>query len=396
MRILHVVPTYLPATRYGGPIFAVHGLCRALAARGHKVTVFTTNVDGPNESDVPIATPIERDGVQVRYFRSQHLRRLFWAPEMGRALERHAPEYDLLQLHSVFLWPTAKAASVARRLGLPYVITPHGMLRPELIRLKSRLSKTVWLRLVERQNLERAAAIHVTTSGERIDLERLGYRLPRVFVVPFGIDDSAPASTRDPSPAVREATRRRPLVVSVGRVNWKKGLDRLVIAMKHVPGAFLAIAGNDDGGELERLHKLVRAEGLTGRVQFTGPVLGSDKAELFAAGDVFVLPSHSENLGIVVLEALAAGMPVVVTPNVGLASDVQECGAGLVSEGEPERLGRAINRLLQDSRLRSEMGARGRRMVAERFNWDSIARRMEDEILPLVRTACPQTIVDRE
>ena len=87
MRILHVVPAYLPAVRYGGPMFSVHGLCRALAARGHHVEVFTTNIDGPNNSTVPLNDPVLLDGVHVRYFPSNILRRLFWSPPLARALD---------------------------------------------------------------------------------------------------------------------------------------------------------------------------------------------------------------------------------------------------------------------------------------------------------------------
>src|SRR5262249_13257793 len=124
MRILHVVPTYLPATRYGGPIFAVHGLCCALAARGHEVEVFTTNVDGPTDSDVPRDTPVRLGNVQVRYFPSSHLRRLYWSPPLARAISAQINNFEIVHLHSVFLWPTWAAARSARKFKVPYVISP--------------------------------------------------------------------------------------------------------------------------------------------------------------------------------------------------------------------------------------------------------------------------------
>src|SRR5437763_8887724 len=124
MRLLHVVPTYLPATRYGGPIFAVHGLCRALAARGHEVTVFTTNVDGASVSDVPVNEPVMLDGVRVRYFASS-LRRLYFSPGMRDAL-RDLRGFDVVHAHSVFLWPTMAAARAAARQRIPYTISPRG------------------------------------------------------------------------------------------------------------------------------------------------------------------------------------------------------------------------------------------------------------------------------
>src|ERR1700758_2509415 len=149
LRVLHVVPTYFPAIRYGGPIFAVHGLCRALAARGHRIEVFTTNVDGPNDSAVPLGTPVALDSVHVSYFPSTNFRRLYWSPQLGRALKAELPKFTVVHLHSVFLWPTWAAARIARKARIPYVISPRGMLVKEMIERRSRLAKSAWLGLIE-------------------------------------------------------------------------------------------------------------------------------------------------------------------------------------------------------------------------------------------------------
>src|SRR5215211_5244750 len=192
MRILHVVPSYLPAVRYGGPIFAVHGLCQALAARGHEVQIVTTNIDGQVNSRAPIAVSVSLDGVQVRYFSCPILRRLFWAPMMGRTLKREIGTFDAVHVHSVFLWPTWAAARAARNAAVPYVLAPRGMLIRDLIARRSRLAKSAWIRLIERSNVERAAAIHLTSQLEAAELERFGWRLPRLAVIANGIDDPLP------------------------------------------------------------------------------------------------------------------------------------------------------------------------------------------------------------
>ena len=114
MRILHVVPSYLPAVRYGGPIFAVHGLCRALAARGHEVQVFTTNIDGPGVTSTPIATPVDLDDVQIQYFPCPLLRRLYWSPALGRALHREVDKFDI---------DTRGGGSCVRRMQ-PFIACP--------------------------------------------------------------------------------------------------------------------------------------------------------------------------------------------------------------------------------------------------------------------------------
>src|SRR6266566_4584377 len=149
MRILHVVPSYLPAVRYGGPIFSVHGLCRALAARGHHVEVLTTNVDGSKDSAVPLGVPVSLDGVHVSYFPSKFLRRLYWSPPLERAISGKISNFELVHVHSVFLWPTWAAAQSAKKARVPYLVSPRGMLVKSLIERRSRLIKSAWIKLIE-------------------------------------------------------------------------------------------------------------------------------------------------------------------------------------------------------------------------------------------------------
>src|SRR5438132_64845 len=173
MRILHVVPSYLPAVRYGGPIFTVHGLCRALAAKGHELQVFTTNIDGPGITATPIATPVDLDGIQIRYFPCPLVRRLYWAPALGRALHL------------------------------------------ELGKLAS-------------------------------DVEAI--------------------------------TSQQPLVLFLGRLSWKKGLDRLLRAFALTPAGILAVVGTDDENFAPRLAKLAAELRIADRVRILPrTVIGSEK-----------------------------------------------------------------------------------------------------------------------
>jgi glycosyltransferase involved in cell wall biosynthesis len=370
MRILHVVPTYLPAWRHGGPILAVHGLCKALAARGHEVTVFTTNVHGDGTLDVPLERPVAMDGITVRYFPVRPPRRLYFAPRLGRAARAGMGTFDVVHLHSVFLWPTMAAARAAERAGVPYVLSPRGMLVPDLMRTRGRWRKLAWMLAAERRTIERAAALHATSGLEAEEAARLNLPLPPAAVVPNGIDPEPwNGDAKGLSPSVRSVIEGPPFFLFLGRISWKKGLDRLIPAMKAVPGAVLAVAGNDEEGLRPGLEKLAGG----GNVIFLGPVHGSDKAALLHRAAALVLPSRSENFGNVVLEAWAAGRPVVVTPEVGLAETVRETGAGIVA-GD---LGEALREILADPAQREEMGRRGAEAVRERFGWGEVARRME-------------------
>jgi glycosyltransferase involved in cell wall biosynthesis len=378
MRILHVIPAYLPASRYGGPSFAVHGLCRALVARGHHVEVFTTNVDGPNDTAVPLGTPVSLDGVQIRYFPSDVLRRLFWSPLLARVLRADIAGFTIVHLHSVFLWPTWAAARSARNARIPYIISPRGMLVKELIERRNRIVKQAWIKLIEQPNLERAAAIHVTSSLEAYELKRFGWRLPRLVTIPNGLDDIQTYSRDEVSNDVKQITSGRPFILFLGRISWKKGLDRLLKALAPTRLDNLVIVGPDDEKLAPRLAQLARDLKIADRVRLLPrTVLGSDKEYLYQNASTFVLPSYSENFGNSVLEAMQRGVPVVVTPEVGAAEIVSKSGGGIVVSGDPEPLGAAIVRLVADPALSRSMGESGKRHVMVDYSWTHIGGRME-------------------
>jgi glycosyltransferase involved in cell wall biosynthesis len=371
------VPSYLPAVRYGGPIYTVHGLCRALAERGHDVHVFTTNVDGAGVSNVPVDRAVDLDGVSVRYFPAGLGRRLYRSPAMGRALKESCDSFDLLHLHSVFLWPTLAAADAARDCGVPYIVTPRGMLVRELIARKNRLLKSAWIGLFERRTLERAAAVHFTSQVEADEMQRLGLKCRRSAIIPNGVDLADASSPQSAADVAWLRSLPRPFILYLGRVNWKKGLDRLVSAMAAVDCTDLVIAGNDEEDYRRTLEALAHKLGVTKKIKFIGPVSGARKWALLRQARMLLLPSYSENFGMVVLEAMAAGCPVVVTAEVGLAAAVNASGAGLVVEGNPEKLAAAITSLESDDSRRRQMGDAGRKTAAEQFSWASVAGKME-------------------
>lgn len=380
MKILHVVPTYLPAVRYGGTIRSVHGLCVALTALGHEVHVFTTNVDGDGDCKVPLCQSVDVDGVQVWYFPSRILRRLYWSPRMKKALLQAVPGFDVVHLHSAFLWPTWAAARVAEESGIPYIVAPRGMLVRDLIRRKNRFLKLAWIKLIERRTLASASAIHVTADKELEELRHFDFDLSVVWVVPNGVDgpDAYSLKNADDFPGIKQ------FALFLGRINWKKGLDRLIKAWKDVPDATLLIAGNDEDSYQGVLERLAMKTGVAERIRFLGMVQGDSKWRLLRSAGLFILPSHSENFGNSVLEAMFMSCPVVVTPEVGLAEAIAESKAGLVVAGDPTSLGREIRQLLGDANRRQKMGANGRRLASTRYSWRRVAGQMVDKYETIV------------
>jgi glycosyltransferase involved in cell wall biosynthesis len=379
VKLLHVTASYLPAVRYGGLIVSVHALCRALAERGHDVEVFTTSVDGAADSPVAHEKPIDIDGVRVWYFRSTSLRRFYYAPAMAASARSRMREFDVVHTHAMFLWPGWALSRVALREHVPYVVSPRGMLEKSLIEQRSTLAKAALIGFVERPVLQRAAAIHVTSAREADELMRFGFDLPPIHDIPNGTDARAiSVAAASVPPQIRDAAEGSPFALFLGRISWKKGLDRLIAALPHAPGVRVVAAGNDDESYTPKLLALAAAHDVADRIQFIGPVYGDAKSWLLSRASFLILPSYSENFGNVVLEGLAHGRPVLMTPEVGVADIVYESGAGVVADGTPVSFGRALADLAGNDAARQEMGRRGLALIDEQFGWAAVAARMEN------------------
>ena len=340
--------------------------------------VFTTNVDGATDSAVPLGRPVDLEGVKVTYFPSHLLRRLYWSSAMGRALSQKVGGFDAVHLHAVYLWPIWAGARAARAQGVPYVLSPRGMLVPELMRRKSRWVKAAWVALIERANLAGAAAIHATSAVEATHIAGFGWTLPPIVMIPHGVDDPPAPSGEPLSPDVAAAIEGGPPVLALGRISWEKGLDRLIAALPLAPEARLVIAGDDADGHAAFLAGEARRFGVTSRVTMLARhVAGADKEALFGAARVFAMTSLSENFGLAAFEAMRRGVPVLTTADVGVSEIVRAAGAGLVVDPAPAAIAQGLSTLLADAGRSCAMGEAGRAFVVDQYGWPAIARRME-------------------
>jgi glycosyltransferase involved in cell wall biosynthesis len=227
--------------------------------------------------------------------------------------------------------------------------------------------------LFDRRVVENAASVHFTSIREEEDFFHLGLRASSSAVIPNGID-----LLSIPERLLRGREKQKSgYVLYLGRLNWKKGLDRLIAAMKNLSETQLVIAGENEDGYRGTLKKIAGDLNLTDRIRYEDPLYGARKWELISSASVLVLPSISENFGNVVLEAMAVGTPVVVTEGVGTCSLVESSGAGLVCGGSAEELSESIFKILCDSSLASQMGKNGRTVVASRYDWDIVSKLME-------------------
>jgi glycosyltransferase involved in cell wall biosynthesis len=370
LRVLHVVPSFWPAERYGGPIVSVRRLCEALVAQGISVDVATTNADGPGDLEVDTDAWTTVDSLRVRYFRRwPRLGYAFSAP-LYRFLMASVRDYDLVHITSTFSFPALAAGVAARRAGIPYVVSPRGNLQQWALAHR-RWKKAPYWHLLERRNLERAARLHATADLEE---KRIQQVLPRsrTFVAPNGTD----------IPGFAQVSRLPHRLVFLGRIHRVKGFDVLVPALSELtrthPDVETLVAGPDDVGEWARVEARIDASTPRPNVRWIGAVDGEAKWQLLASARALVLPSHTENFGQVVVEALACRTPVVVSRNCPWRL-VEERGAGAWFDNRPEVLAAALRSVLDADVPGYEAMQSAAAGIAAEFTWPHVAETMARE-----------------
>jgi glycosyltransferase involved in cell wall biosynthesis len=376
MKILHVIANLAP--RYGGPSLACWQMARAVARLGHQVSIYTTNQDGPGELAVPVDRPVWRDGVEVRYFPIQTPR--FWGTSLplALALRRKVPASDLVHIHSLYLFHDLVAGHWCRRFKVPYLVRPHGTLDPFIYR-RHRWRKRLMEHLFEHRNIRQAAALHFTTAAEAKLAAPFTFQTPGL-VVPLGLNFEEFAVLPEPGkfrcryPEIGD----KHIILFFGRINFKKGLDLLAQAFGAVArrrqDVHLVIAGPDNEGWGARVRTWLSEQGVLDRTTFTGMLLGPEKLAVLRDASLFVLPSHSENFGLAVIEAMAAGLPVIISDQVNIWQEVQDGDAGRVIPVDSAALAAQILDLLDKPEAARRMGQQGRSLVQQRFQWNEIAR----------------------
>lgn len=378
MKILHIIPTYYPAVRYGGPIKSDHELNKWLVKKGADVTVYTTNLDGDGVLDVPLEKEVIIDGVKVWYFPAT-FRLWKYSFAFHRALAKNAKDFDLIRITSVFLAASTLGTYYSKKFRKPYVISPRGSLMTETLKKKS-FKKNLYLKFIENRNL-RDAIIHFTTEMEKNEYLNLKLSLKKAIIIPNGIDIEE-FNKKVPQGFFRSKFKipdDKKIVLSLGRLSWKKGFNILIPAFAEVvkkeQKAVLVIAGGDDEGYKKEIKKMIADCKLKvgENVIFTGMIGGKDKIAAYQGSDVFVLPSYAENFGNVVLEAMCFGLPVIITKNVGIVPSVEKAGGGLVINKDEHQLAEAILKILNNSDLAKKIGENGKKLVKTEFSWPKIA-----------------------
>ncbi len=378
VRLIHTVGSLRMAT--GGPSRTVTALAREQGRAGAHVELLSRSEISGDGEDILVPP---REWVETTLARASRVRFIgsFFLGRFPDALRDRCETVRLQLIHDHGLWlPSNHAsASVARRLGLPLVVSPRGMLEPWALAHRRWKKRLVW-HLYQRRNLRSAAVLHATAQQEADNFRRLGLSQP-IALIPNGVELDGICGTPGVSRGRQlgsgaDASRRTALFLS--RIHPKKGLLELVEAWSLVrpAGWRMVIAGPDEDGHRAVVEARAAARGLLDQFEFAGPVDGAEKTALYQSADLFVLPTFSENFGVVVAEALSCGVPVITTKGAPWQI-LRTLDCGWWVDTGSDALAAALQEATQtDSGVLREMGERGRRYARTAFSWPEIAQEM--------------------
>jgi glycosyltransferase involved in cell wall biosynthesis len=379
MRVLHVIPSL--AASYGGPAAAMPVMARGLAAAGVEVHVATIDETLPKSQSLD-GLVSDTDGFHRISF-GLSFRPYRVSLPLGAWLARHAGDYDLIHIHGVFTYSSWAACRAAAKAGVPFVVRPLGILNRWGMDNRRPLLKRWFFRLIEKPLFDLAAAIHFTSRDEAEDVARLGIR-SKTVIIPLGIDLADFEHLPSPSLFLKRFPEAEggPRIVFISRVDRKKGIEMLIPAFREIRDqireARLVIVGDGPPELVEELRHLAVEQRVSEAVVWTGFLGGELKLSALASAQVFCLPSHSENFGMALLEAMAAGLPCVATDQVALAVSASREGSVSLIPCAVEAIAPAILKVLSNQEEGAKLGQAARTFARSHHGMDATGTRLRE------------------
>jgi glycosyltransferase involved in cell wall biosynthesis len=377
LKVLQICAAYKPAYIYGGPTMSVSMLSENLVKAGIPIEVYATTANGKEELPVTAGSPVKVDGVTVTYFKRTTKDHSHYSPALFSQLNKEAKSFSLVHIHAWWNLVSIFSCFIALKQGVPVLLSPRGTLSPYSFKNKSIGVKWLIHQFAGKQLLKKCH-VHTTSQRESDAITKLFH--PKSITVLPNFVKLAPQKVypeREAGPLLK--------LLFFSRIEEKKGLDLLLSALPLVTTPYtLTIAGDGDNSYIESLKAIAANLHLEEKINWIG-FQNENKFDLLQEHDLFVLPSHDENFGNVVIESLAVGTPVLISEQVGLVDYVQQNKLGWVCPTNAASISQQINDIAlrqqtELNRIRKEAPG----LIYKDFNDDNLVKRyiaMYDELL---------------
>jgi glycosyltransferase involved in cell wall biosynthesis len=405
VKVLHVIPSI--SERSGGPAQAIGSMCRALIEQGVEVVLATTDHGLVSSSEFQVSSSMSADARDYESTNNEPLTRnlkletrnyrgvptIFFPLQWGESfkyskplavwLDANVKRFDVVHIHAVFNHACIAASSAARKHHVPYVVRPLGTLDPWSMKQKP-LRKFLFWQVAGKRMLQSAAAVHYTARAEQAAAEE-SLRLNHGSVIPLGVETNLPVRVNGSRILSRKLTKLadHPYVLVLSRLHPKKGLDIFVdafvslVEQKDFKDWRLVLAGEGPDEYVQALKEKVSASRAEEIVFFPGWLEGDEKAAFLRGASLLALPSYHENFGLCVMESLACSVPVLISPHVNIAPEIEAAGAGWIAPVEKKAIEAALADALSSEHKRHQRGDAGREL-ARAYTWTAVAEKLSD------------------
>lgn len=367
MKVLHVAANL--TAEWGGPTQVITNLTKALSSKGVEITIYS-----PVRRGEEVVRP---EGTNIKLFNVDYFDKWWigYSREFRNEMERAPATFDLVHIHEMWHYSHYAASMAFRKESKPYIITLHGELNIE--RIHNSLKKKMYLSMIQKKILNKAAWLHTITDKETLQAQSICSNR-NISKIPNGVDFDSFLNLPDKNDILQyyPSVAGKKVLLFLGRINKIKGLDILVKAFGQLAcnrdDLCLIIAGPDNDGYKTEIVQLINDYNVSDKVIFTGMISGHEKMSVLTGSDLFILPSYSEGFSISILEAMACGLPVIISNECNFP-EVDEFHCGITIEHKDNKLKETIQIMLQEPDRLKVMGNNARKLVKKKYTWDRIA-----------------------
>jgi glycosyltransferase involved in cell wall biosynthesis len=384
MKVLHVIPAYEPAWAFGGTVTASVHLCRELAKKGLDITVYTTNANGTGGYlEVPLNARTDLNGVNVWYFYCNLGRgRAFYSRGLSKKLGETVLGFDLVHVSAIWQWHQFTVSRICTKAQKPYIVTPHNSLSSLSIKLAGNIKKEIYWRLLSQSTIKKASALNFLCEGERRSSLANTFSVPS-FIVPNGIDLDG-FSYFGGSHLKRRGelglSDDEIILLFLGRIHPTKRLDRVIESVGKIQTRkkfrLLLVGPIVDDNYYQILIALIEKYSLRASVRFIGPIGNDDVLKFYSVADLLILISEFEGVSMTSIEALASGVPLLISKGVANWEEILRAEAGIVTDGDPNDIAQKLEKIDKGEIDLDNFSSNARKLAEQRYDINEVASLM--------------------